>query len=260
MFVNYERIYKNLVKKGLERKEKLEHKEVHHIIPRCLSGENIKSNLVSLTPREHFIAHLLLYKIYKNKVGLINDELAKLSCAIVYMANTRENKLKQNNSRLYEKAKIISKQYIGKVTSNSQLGENNSNFGNIWITNKETFESKLIHKNENIPDGWIKGRKIVKETAAERRHNYFKNKRKIRYEKYIKLLEIRKYQKEFSWEAACEKFNYTSSVQNFSQTMARFRKRFDEIFPYCEGYTKEEVLELIKPVQGYRNDLKQKLI
>lgn len=38
--------------------------ELHHIIPKCLGGGDGGSNLVKLTPREHYIAHSLLSKIY----------------------------------------------------------------------------------------------------------------------------------------------------------------------------------------------------
>ena len=38
--------------------------EVHHIIPRAIGGLDIPSNLIKLTLREHFIAHLILWKLY----------------------------------------------------------------------------------------------------------------------------------------------------------------------------------------------------
>ena len=53
--------------------------ELHHIIPRCIFGEEIlnegllgdvnqESNLVYLSPREHFVAHWLLHRAFpKNK-------------------------------------------------------------------------------------------------------------------------------------------------------------------------------------------------
>lgn len=37
--------------------------EKHHVIPRSLGGDDSQDNLVWLTPREHFIAHLLLVKL-----------------------------------------------------------------------------------------------------------------------------------------------------------------------------------------------------
>lgn len=38
--------------------------EVHHVIPKSEGGDDSKENLVRLTAREHYIAHLLLAKIY----------------------------------------------------------------------------------------------------------------------------------------------------------------------------------------------------
>ena len=40
-----------------------------------------------------------------------------------------------------------------------QQGEKNSQFGTIWINN--FIENKKIKKDEIIPEGWIKGRKIL---------------------------------------------------------------------------------------------------
>lgn len=42
--------------------------ENHHIIPRSINGNDDSTNLVLLTAREHFIAHLLLAKIYKGSL------------------------------------------------------------------------------------------------------------------------------------------------------------------------------------------------
>lgn len=46
--------------------------EKHHIVPRHANGSNDEENLISLLPEEHYIIHLLRYKIYNNK----NDFLA----------------------------------------------------------------------------------------------------------------------------------------------------------------------------------------
>ena len=40
------------------------YKERHHIIPKCMGGNDSAENLVDLTAREHFIVHLLLAEIY----------------------------------------------------------------------------------------------------------------------------------------------------------------------------------------------------
>lgn len=41
-----------------------EYRENHHIRPRCLGGSDDAENLVSLSARQHFIAHWLLWKAY----------------------------------------------------------------------------------------------------------------------------------------------------------------------------------------------------
>lgn len=39
--------------------------ELHHIIPKCLGGDNSKENTIYLTAREHFICHWLLIKMVR---------------------------------------------------------------------------------------------------------------------------------------------------------------------------------------------------
>ena len=41
----------------------------HHILPRVYNGPNLKENIVVLTHREHFIAHLMLWKCYGGKMA-----------------------------------------------------------------------------------------------------------------------------------------------------------------------------------------------
>ena len=43
-------------------------RERHHIIPKCIGGSNHPDNLVELTARQHFVAHLLLAKVRGGKL------------------------------------------------------------------------------------------------------------------------------------------------------------------------------------------------
>ena len=66
--MNYSKIYDNLIE---SRKDRDTIKgEMHHIVPRCMGGSDDESNLVMLTYREHFIAHVLLQKIYPKDKGV----------------------------------------------------------------------------------------------------------------------------------------------------------------------------------------------
>ena len=69
--MNYSKIYKSIIKNAQKRKPITgSFYEVHHIIPRSMGGSNSKDNLVKLTPREHFIAHRLLTKMYPTNAGM----------------------------------------------------------------------------------------------------------------------------------------------------------------------------------------------
>jgi hypothetical protein len=70
--MDYLKIYNDLVnsRKQIRESKKTVGYELHHIIPKCLGGNNSKDNLVLLTYKEHYIAHHLLIKIYPKNVGI----------------------------------------------------------------------------------------------------------------------------------------------------------------------------------------------
>ncbi|AUR97715.1 nuclease associated modular domain 3 protein [Vibrio phage 1.244.A._10N.261.54.C3] len=92
--MNYQAHYDNLITRSLNRTlPEGTYTEKHHILPRCMGGSDDKSNLVALTAREHFIAHLLLAKA--------NPEHTKLWTAVqVMMVSTRDQK-RATNSRSF---------------------------------------------------------------------------------------------------------------------------------------------------------------
>lgn len=50
--------------------------EKHHVIPRCMGGSDEPSNLVRLTPEEHYVAHQLLVKMFPNDKRLVFAAIA----------------------------------------------------------------------------------------------------------------------------------------------------------------------------------------
>ncbi len=70
--MDYTKQYNLLIIRALTRtKENDQYYENHHIIPKCMGGDDTSTNLVPLTGREHYIAHLLLVKIYPKNRKLI---------------------------------------------------------------------------------------------------------------------------------------------------------------------------------------------
>jgi hypothetical protein len=94
--MNYQSHYDRLIEKAKSRTEVLEYSEKHHVIPKSLGGSNAKSNIVVLTGREHFLAHMLLAKIHGKGLW----QAARM------MQNKSKVQDRQiTNSRLYEIAK-----------------------------------------------------------------------------------------------------------------------------------------------------------
>ena len=101
--MNYKQIYDNLInsRKLLNRSKKTGTYESHHIIPKCLRGTNDKDNLVLLTPREHFIAHLLLTQMYEGKIK------AKMCLALLKMCSNNPFQKRYISSRQYDLVKRL---------------------------------------------------------------------------------------------------------------------------------------------------------
>lgn len=68
--MDYSRIYTELMERANDRA--LEgYSERHHIVPKCMGGDNKPRNIAILTPEEHYLAHQLLVKIYPDNHKLV---------------------------------------------------------------------------------------------------------------------------------------------------------------------------------------------
>ena len=112
--MNYQKIYDTLIRRGQNRI--LEgYSEKHHVIPKCLGGTDDATNLVSLTPEEHYLCHLLLVKIHPNNIRLVK--------AAMFMVSSTDN-VKRNN-KAYG--------WLKRQYSEYMRGPNNpSKLKNVW--------------------------------------------------------------------------------------------------------------------------------
>ena len=179
--MDYKKVYDALMEKRRSNPvPNNEYVERHHIVPKSEGGSDDSENLVRLTAREHYIAHLLLAKIY-------ND--FKMYSAVTYMqCKTSTHKGKRDfkfNSRLYEKMRIS----LGNKISERNKGRTPWNKGKkmsedycrkaslahkgirssqeaydkmaktmsslVWITDGNV--SRRIRKEDAIPPGWHRG-------------------------------------------------------------------------------------------------------
>lgn len=107
--------------------------ESHHIIPHCISKNNNNENIVNLTCREHYIAHLLLVKIFKNT----QFEYSMLSAVMKMQCKSKNhNRNFKFNSRLYEN---IRKEFAIKT---KLFFQNMSDEKKLEISKKISFKTK----------------------------------------------------------------------------------------------------------------------
>lgn len=107
--------YAKFIESCLEKNKDLPldvYTEKHHILPKSLFPEfsNLKKyrwNMAILTGRQHFIAHMMLWKSFRNE-------------ATTYSANMMRNRFgdKNRNSRLYEQIRIEHSKYSGEKNKN----------------------------------------------------------------------------------------------------------------------------------------------
>ena len=151
--MNYELIYNNLVISAKKRDTTKGYVEVHHIIPRSVGGKNDKSNLVTFTAREHFIAHWLLTKIHKNKrsSNIMNKAFTGMNM---------QNSSQRRSSLTSHRYKALRVAYRDSVTGegNPMYGKTPYNYGlPVWYCN---VSDKHIYSNEKPTPTSVKGRKV----------------------------------------------------------------------------------------------------
>lgn len=106
--MNYKKIYDQIIVRAKElhtarkseKKQKLNYFEEHHVIPRCMGGDDSVENLVLLTGKEHFLCHVLLREIYPDVIGLKYAVWAM--CAWKSEGQKRDYNI---SGRLYERIK-----------------------------------------------------------------------------------------------------------------------------------------------------------
>lgn len=115
--MNYQKVYHALISKAQNRVLTDIYIEKHHIVPLSLKGDDIPSNIVSLTAKEHFVAHHLLWKIHRNR------EMTK---AFMLMCSTKRGGIKYKiSAREYQ----ILKEENSKHQSEFMIGRPGNNLG-----------------------------------------------------------------------------------------------------------------------------------
>ena len=222
--MNYQKVYDRLVQKNHIFSEG-EYFETHHKVPISLGGTDDETNLVNLTAREHYIAHLLLVKI--TEVGGNSQAHDKMLYAFNCMkwGRCKGKRSFKFNSRLYQKVK---EQY-SKLRRQLMKTNNNPMHGRMWIYSLELELSKQHDKSLPIPKGWFAGRH-AKEwfRKHKQKENEIKAKEKTKLEKLHHLQDMFLEFEKNEYEGVVRKFNYKRTR---NALIIMFKKYIPEYVP-----------------------------
>ena len=131
--MDYKKHYTLLIERATNR-QLHDYKERHHILPKCMGGTDATDNLVYLTPEEHYLAHLLLVKIYPEETRLV------FAAHMMSVGKSRNNKVYG----------WLKKKYISECRK--RTGIKNPSYGKKWYHHPTTLENgKLDLSNTANP-------------------------------------------------------------------------------------------------------------
>jgi hypothetical protein len=143
--MNYKKIYNQIVKRAKYRNLN-GYSETHHIIPKCMGGTDLDTNLVKLTAKEHYVVHKLLVEIYPNErklkyavrfMSLLSNHLDRK-----YIVGSREySRLKSIHTHSEETKKKIGDSHKGRTYPNGE--RNGRGLGRVIGPMSEEHRKKL---------------------------------------------------------------------------------------------------------------------
>jgi hypothetical protein len=148
--MNYKIIYDRLINFRKNNVPTTKYTETHHIVMKSLGGTDKKDNLVILTGREHYIAHLLLAKFNFCKQTIFALQMMQMR------SKTNDQRPHIKSGRMYEWAR----NQFSKFLSSNSKGNQNSQYGTQWICNIPSRKNQKIFKHEPVPEGWTLGRNL----------------------------------------------------------------------------------------------------
>jgi hypothetical protein len=184
IFINnkYTKWYNSLINKAKDRTIN-GYTEKHHIIPSSLGGTNDVENLIKLTPREHFICHLLLTKMTAGNARYkMNFDLHMLSNA----NNIGEGRYIPT-SRMYDLARKLYKDALYNYWTDEKRKEHADKIRPTSVGRKlkESSKEKLRNKEWTVKALENRLNNCLKAAEARKGSNWSNEKREQMFTTYL---------------------------------------------------------------------------
>ena len=145
--------YYNIIQQAQSRTIHPEVVEKHHIFPKSLGGTNEQDNLVKLSPREHYICHLLLTKMCE---GRAKQKMIYALWAIMNLSNPYQER-KFIKGRLYESLRLAyiqsqkDKAGLDHPSRGKKTGRTKDSFTAEWKENISAAKKGKPGHSKGIP-------------------------------------------------------------------------------------------------------------
>lgn len=224
--------------------------EKHHIIPKCMGGDNSKSNIARLTPEEHYVAHQLLVKIFPNHNGLI--------WAVCYLTSKSKNRI--NNNKIFgwvRRKAAIAKSIIAEEKYQSiPIIHRNKILELYELGNTIPFIKDYLAKNGTVLS---KSRilRICKRLYLEK-YNVEMPYRRVQITQQIRDEMLKLYENGFSYaeiKTHFEKFNIFAAEQTIRGNIANsYKAKYNKPIPKSYDFP-DEIKHLIFNLKNQKKSL-----
>lgn len=198
----YYRIVNRSFQEGRKRSDDQIYEE-HHIIPKSCGGSNDQSNLVLLTPKEHYICHRLLVKMVKSKLhyekmvyalwalingngrseryspsGKIYQQIKEEQSIIRSKRMTNDNPYQKDEIKILIKNTMIEKYGVENISQLDTIKEKKKNtlFKNYGVNNPlQSPEIREKIKNANIEKYGVDHNMKSKEVREKVKNTFLEN-------------------------------------------------------------------------------------
>jgi|LakMenEpi03Aug12_release.lakeMendotaPanAssembly.Ray.scaffolds.fasta_scaffold253110_3 hypothetical protein len=174
--MDYKQIYNRLIEYRRQNILTCGYIERHHIVPKSLGGTDDESNIVALSGREHYIAHLLLSKFNRC------SQTAYALWAMQMKSSKTCDRPCIKSGRMYEWARKEFIKYASHRFKITSKGECNSQYDTKWITNG--IVNLKVSKDYIVSEEWKFGRTVKKKQkhfTCAACNSTFSNKKKKKY-------------------------------------------------------------------------------
>lgn len=242
---------------------KFEYAHYHHIKPKCMGGTNEKSNLIWLTPEQHFIAHWMLAKAYPNHriwfaivrmkkyIGnVLNPKLFHL--AVCHNTPKCPEELKKKLSILRRKLTENQVLEIVHLAKTTELSRND--LASMFNVNEQTIEAILHGRTWTWLTGFDKNNNLKKKEykVTNRTKEKLLKSNGVTKDKVLQCVELLKLHlplEEIVEKTGLEKKSITSIYNgiSYNEWSGVTKKTCRDFFNMKnKKLTKEEVLSIVE--------------